>query len=311
MRRFLVAGLALLSALGAAGCGFGAGPSVGNGAELAVTRDYGHRILDASRLAHVHQSDTVLRFLEAAHRVTTRYAGGFVQSIDGLAGDRAAQRDWFFYVNGIESGVGAADFSLSGGDRVQWDYHPWQAAMRVPAIVGAWPEPFVHGYRGRRLPTRVECERPGSSACSEVMQHLTRAGVVATEAGFASTAGPQLARVLVGRWSAIRRLQVAAPLAQGPATSGIFARFGSGGAGGRLALLGVDGGAARLAPPGTGLVAARATSDQAVTWLITGADEQGVARAASALSDADLRYAFAVAVAPSGVVRLPVTAGGR
>ena len=65
MRRCLVAGLALAAALGAAGCGFGAGPSAGSGAELAVTRDYGHRLLDDARVAHVHQSDTVMRFVLA------------------------------------------------------------------------------------------------------------------------------------------------------------------------------------------------------------------------------------------------------
>ena len=313
MRRCLVAGLALAAALGAAGCGFGAGPSAGSGAELAVTRDYGHRLLDDARVAHVHQSDTVMRFVEATHRVTTRYGGGFVQSIDGLAGDRAAQRDWFFYVNGIESSLGAADFNLSGGDRVQWDYHPWRATMRIPAIVGAYPEPFVHGYRGRRLPARVECERPGSAACRDVLRRLQSAGVTATAAGFGSTTGSQLARVLVGRWSAVRRLGVATPLSQGPASSGVFARF-TGGAGGRgqvrLELLATNGRVARVAPPGTGLVAARATEDQAATWLVTGVDDRGVQRAASALSQSTLRFAFAVVATPTGIVRLPVIPAG-
>ncbi len=311
MVRSLAAGLALACvALGASGCGFGAGPSVGSGAELAVTRDYGHRLLDDARIAHVHQSDTVMRFVEATHHVTTAYGGGFVQSIDGLAGNRAAQRDWFFYVNGIESPVGAADFNLSGGDRVQWDFHSWRTTMRIPAIVGAYPEPFVHGYRGRRLPARVECERPGSAACTEVLAQLQSDGVEATAAGFGSTAGSQLARVVVGRWSALRRLGVASPLSGRPGTSGVFARFRGGGSGGsgaeKLELLGLNGAVARVAPPGTGLVAARATTDQAVTWLVTGVDDRGVQRAASALSQSDLRFAFAVAATPSGVVRLPV-----
>ena len=306
MARRLVAGLALVCAVGAAGCGFGPGPTVGTGAELAVTRDYGHRLLDSTRIARVHQSDTVMRFVQATHRVETRYGGGFVQSIDGLAGDRSVQRDWFFYVNGFEASTGAADFALSSGDRVQWDYHSWRATMRIPAIVGAYPEPFVHGYRGRRLPTRVECDRPGSATCQAVLQRLSRAGVVATEAGLGASSGPQLARVLVGRWSALRRLQVASPLGEAPAYSGVFARFRGAGNGTALDLLAPTGGVARAAPPGTGLVAARANEDQSVTWLITGLDDSGVARAASALSEQNLKYAFAVAATPSGVVRLPV-----
>ena len=58
--------------------------------------------------------------------------------------------------------------------------------------------------------------------------------------------------------------------------------------------------------PGTGLVAARATEEQAVTWLVTGVDDAGVARAAASLSPTTLRDAFAVAATPSGPVRLPV-----
>ena len=35
------------------------------------------------------------------------------------------------------------------GDRVQWDFRDWGAAMRVPAIVGAFPEPFLQRAQGR------------------------------------------------------------------------------------------------------------------------------------------------------------------
>ena len=53
----------------------------------------------------------MIRFLDREADITTRYGGGFVQSIDGLAGAGAGGRryDWFFYVNGIESPVGAAE----------------------------------------------------------------------------------------------------------------------------------------------------------------------------------------------------------
>ena len=303
--------LAALAALGAAGCGLGPGPALGGGAELDVTRDFGHRLLvEPAKVAHVHESDTVMRFLEATHHVTTRYGGGFVQSVDGLAGNRTAQRDWFFYVNGFEAPVGAADFGLSPGDRVQWDYHDWRTAMRIPAIVGAYPEPFVHGYRGRRLPVRVECENAGSAACRDAISRLQHDGVVATGATLASVAGKQVARVLVARWPAIRKLQAAAPLERDPATSGVFARFAGPGGGRRFELLSPTGAVARVAPPGSGLVAARVPAGQGVVWLVTGADDAGVARAAAALSRDTLKYAFAVAATPGGTVRLPVAPGG-
>src|SRR3712207_8032212 len=53
------------------------------------------------------------------------YGGGFVQSIDGISGGRQRGRsvDWFYYVNGIEGGSGAAARKLAPGDRVWWDHH--------------------------------------------------------------------------------------------------------------------------------------------------------------------------------------------
>ena len=93
----------------------------------------------------------MLRLLESRFEVEKRYGGRFVQAIDGVEGQGAGGvADWFFFVNGVESEVGAAEYELSPGDRVQWDYRDWGAAMRVPAIVGAFPEPFVHGFDGRR-----------------------------------------------------------------------------------------------------------------------------------------------------------------
>ena len=38
----------------------------------------------------VTESDTVMRVLERSARVSTRYGGGFVQSIDGVEGKRVA-----------------------------------------------------------------------------------------------------------------------------------------------------------------------------------------------------------------------------
>ena len=104
------------------------------------------------RLDKVHEGDTVMRMLRSKFDVTTRFGGRFVQSIDGLAGQGAGgQVDWFFFVNGVEADKGAAEWHVSPGDRIQWDRRDWGAAMRVPAIVGAYPAPFTTGD-GRQAP---------------------------------------------------------------------------------------------------------------------------------------------------------------
>jgi hypothetical protein len=301
--RLLASLLAAACALLWVGCGFGPGQAKKGGAELRVTRDFGQRQLGApARQAKVRESDTVMRFLQGQHKVATRFGGGFVQSIDGLAGTIGGARDWFYYVNGSEASVGAADYKLSPGDAVQWDYHDWRATQHIPAIVGAYPEPFLHGIDGKRLPTRVECESESSAACTRVKDTLAAAGANVTSSAIGVPASDATLRVIVAKFDVAAQVRGASALRSGPAASGVYARFDKA----RLSLLDAAGHNVRQAPQGTGLVAATQQAAQAITWLVTGVDDAGVQRAAAALDQAALRGAFAVAATPTGVVRLPV-----
>jgi hypothetical protein len=303
--RLLVALLLIAAALVASGCGVGPGESKGGAVQLRVTRDFGQRPLGTeARRQSVRESDTVMRFLQGARKVTTRFGGGFVQSIDGLAGNQVAEDDWFYYVNGSEASVGASDYKLSPGDVVQWDFHDWHATQHVPAIVGAYPEPFVHGIDGKRLPTRLECEQPDGAACNEVSTRLDKLGVPVTESVIGAPAGEKTLRVIVAKFKAAAQVRAAGALTAGPATSGVYARFDASGT--ALTLLDPIGRAARTAPAGTGLLAATQQAAQPVTWLVTGVDDAGVERAAELIDPGTLRDAFAVAATPSGPVRLPV-----
>ena len=304
MRR--VACIALCLALAAlTGCGFGAGETRGgSGAQLRVTRDFGRTTLTTASLAKVRASDTVMRFLQSHAKTTTRYGGGFVESIDGIAGNSSGgRRDWFYFVNGVEAPTGAADRVLAPGDVVQWDYRRWDATPRVPAIVGAFPEPFLHGQKGTRYPTRIECSS-STKSCDAVQKTLEDVGVPAGSGALGSEARGGVLRVEVGKWSDLRTLQDLDLLEKGPAASGVFARFSKQGS--QLDLLDAQGHVARTAPPGTGLVAAIIPPDQQPLWVVTGVDEAGVQRAAALLSASKLRNAYAVAALPSGEQRLPL-----
>ena len=290
--RGLAGAVALGCAAAVAGCGFGPGESSQGTASLTVTRDYGSQTLVEAADSDPPESETVIRLLDREAEITTRYGGGFVQSINGLAGRGAGGRrsDWFFYVNGIESDLGAADVRVRGGDRIWWDYRDWSDAMRVPAVVGSWPEPFAQASSepGRRLPVRVECAT-ARSACATVAERLTEVGADAgVEATGSDRARPgRSLRVLVGPWRAIRD-DPAASL-RGPGVSGVFASFKPGGRG-RYELVLAD---PRAAPrcgyrAGAGLVAAVEAADgEGATWLVTGTDRAGVKRAADALDSGD------------------------
>ncbi|HVS28118.1 MAG TPA: DUF4430 domain-containing protein [Solirubrobacteraceae bacterium] len=291
----------------AGGCGLGAGAAP-HGVSLLVTRDFGAHTIGATAPGRAHGSETVMRFLERGHRVETRYGGGFVQSINGLAGgrERGAPVDWFFYVNGIEAPRGAAATVLHAGDRVWWDRHVWSAAMRVPAVVGSFPEPFRSGSDGKRLPVRIDCARGATAACAQVARHLDGIGVTASSAAFGGSAGKDTVRLLVGPWAEIRGDAAATPLERGPGASGVFARPARDGR--SIALLNDRGAAVRALAPGGGLVAATRYRDQQPTWIVTGADRAGVEAAARALTPSALQRRFAIAVEGGRPGPLPLVA---
>ena len=57
-------------------------------------------------------------------------SGSFVDGINGLiskgTGLTGERLDWFYFVNGIFSDVGALDYFPEPGDVVWWDYRPWK-----------------------------------------------------------------------------------------------------------------------------------------------------------------------------------------
>jgi hypothetical protein len=300
--------LALLVSILLAGCGFGAGEErSGAGAELRVTRDFGRVTLGSAERPQVREGDTVMRFLRSKFDVRTRYGGRFVQAIGERAGaGEGGQVDWFYWVNGIEADVGAAEYDLSPGDRVQWDHRDWSAAMRVPAIVGAYPEPFEHGYEGKRLPVRVECDDSSSKACKTVKGRLERDGVPVSSSVIGTAYSDKIVRVIVAPWREARVARAASTLTGPPDESGVFARFAADGR--SLQLLDGDGRPARrvTAGEGTGIVAATRPSGDDLVWLVTGLDERGVETAAAALDERKLRNAFAVAATGRVVEKLPL-----
>ena len=295
-----VATALLCAALATAGCGLGAGDDVGP-VELTVTRDFG-AVPMVRAAPTATESDTVMRVLEGSAEISTRYGGGYVQSIEGV--EEAARGgdpyDWFFYVDGVESPIGAADYALAGGERIWWDYRDWSATNHVPAVVGSWPAPFVDGYEGRRRPVTVECAA-GGGACAATRRALEGAGVTI------SGGAPKGAiRVLVGPWDRLRSDPAAASIEAGPEESGVYADFRPRGDGFELVGLDRDGAAAATLGPDAGLVAATRRYEGPPVWVVTGGTAAGVRAAAGLLAAAKLRDHYAVASEDGKETPLPV-----
>ena len=244
-----------------------------------MTRDFGTQpLLDE----HVAPGQTVMTALRGVAKVDTRYGGRFVQSIDGISGSLTRARDWTYFVNGLEARVGATDVTLHAGDRVWWDFHPWADLPTIPAVVGSFPEPFVHGTGRPAARVQVRGSAPLAAA-------LRRAGAHTGNA--ASTW-----RVLVGSDAVLRsdaayRSAIASPLGQGLTVSMRDGQVVGYVGGGKLAPLP----RARAA-----IFAVRARGG--ATLYVAGVDARAATSAASALArDPGLvRHRYAVALDAQG-----------
>ena len=197
---------------------------------------------------------------------------------------------------------------VRGGDRIWWDRRDWSAAQRVPAVVGSFPEPFLHGPgTSKRLPVRVECEDLESAPCRKVASELVRFGIPAAKGTLRRSITSETLRVVVGPWAALRDDNALALLEDGPSASGVFAEPRP--SGDAIALLDPRGRAVRTLRAGGGLIAATAAGDDPPVWAVTGTDDAGLAAAAQLFGERGLRSHFAVAVEGGRAEALPLEAG--
>ena len=180
--------------------------------------------------------------------------------------------------------------------------------MRVPAVVGAYPQPFVAASKAG-APVPVDCAG-AAQPCQSVAGALRDAGVRARVVD-GIRPGERSPRVLVGAWDQLSRDAAAAQLDDGPATSGVFARFERTRSGDyALAELDAAGGVSARTAAGAGLLAAVRDGDRPPTWLVTGTDASGVERAARLFAPGPLRDRYAVATDGRAPIALPVIAQG-
>ncbi len=290
--RTLVAGI-LAVALLAAGCetrSQDAPAADAPGAVLEATAGYGAEPLLSTRVA---PGDSMMRALRGATEVDTLYGGGFVSAMLGRESDVGATLDWFFFVDGVSSPVGAKDITVRDGDDVWWDHRDWGALIDTPAVVGAWPAPFA----------RPSGDGPEVEADPPLADALAGAGARVVD-------GPAPWRVLVG---AGERLADRSPawrraLAD-PDAAGLTVAI----EGGRVTALAAGAEAREPVPGARALAAAVPTAGDpaaGVTLVVAGLDDAAATAAARTIAARpqvlDRRYALAF----DGAGR-PLRAGGR
>jgi hypothetical protein len=296
---------ALAAALGAGGCGIGNARGT-NYASVQVTSDFGSHVLGRAIQTHVPGSETSVA-LTARHFKVTRAADGAVRTIGGHG--EAGDAQWFGYINGIKPVAGVTPTYVHKGDHVWWDLHDASAAASIPAVVGAFPEPFTSGIGGKQFPTVLDCANNVQKACNAVGASLRKAGVKVSFQLLGGGSGSDSLAVVVGTWNDLKGVIAAELVAGGPAHSGVYARF-VGSTGQAIELENAAGDVVRTLHGSAGMVAAtEQISLSQPTWLVTGTNVAGVAEAAKAFTAAKLRNHFAVTMQQGAVIPIPITSG--
>ena len=182
---------------------------------------------------------------------------------------------------------GAADYELSPGDVVQWDYRDWQRDPGHPRDRRRLSRAVPRAARRQEAPRSGSSARtPGSEPCRHVKQTLGDAGIPASGAALGAPGQPEgdprsswrpgTARGGCRRCGAIEH---------GPRRSGVFARFTRRGDEARAARRRRQGWCARRRPArGSSPRCGRPTRE--FVWLVTGLDDAGVAARGRALDRA-------------------------
>ncbi len=299
-RAIAVATASAVLAVAAAGCGIGAGESEEGTASLRVTRDHGAELLAEATTTDPTESETVVRFLDRETEIETSYGGNFVDSIDGVENviEGGRSLDWYYFVNGIWSPIGAGEATVHAGDRIWWDYRDWTGAYRVPAVVGSFPQPFLSGLDGESYPTEIVCfdSAEQSDACESAEGALSDAGAEPQPTMLEDSDPKQSLRLLVGTWDEVRADPTARTMEGGPGRSGVYAEPAEcGDSGSGLWSLGVvDGeGEPTGASSDASWVVALQEGDDRPTWVVASSTPDGLDDAAAMLDEETLRDRYA------------------
>ena len=147
---------------------------------ITITQDFGRELMLGETLEVLPDTSAMAALMEVAE-VETAYGGGFVNAINGVrtgyAGSQKTKKDWFFYVNGIQSNVGALDYKLHDGDVQHWDFHTWSFRHFTPAITDGFPAALRNGFGGKVSPTLIVCQDTMKENAKKLEKKLIKLGV--------------------------------------------------------------------------------------------------------------------------------------
>ncbi|KNZ71135.1 hypothetical protein Tfer_0212 [Thermincola ferriacetica] len=285
------------------------------GVQLWVTEDFGRRSMYAETVGF-RPGDAVLDILNQNLNIETANGGTFVKSINGVAsgytgksGGKRTKKDWFYWVNGVMASVGADQYIPGPGDVIWWDYHDWSGTMFIPAVIGAYPEPFLRGYSGKNKGAVIFYADGYEDQAQKIKRGLEKFRVTPVSVapfngeGISKRNGPAM---VVGPWTVLKQSEILNGMNERGIKSGLYVNFSDD----RFNLLTPSGQIAGACGKGSGAIVAVGvgSGDAGVLWLVTGVDRQGLENAVTVLSERpqEIKYCFGAAVDSGKVIPLPI-----
>lgn len=276
---------------------------------VVVTKDFGKELVLADEI-ELEAGTDAMTALQAVAELETKYGGGFVKAIEGLESQEASHLDWLYYINGISLNMGAKDYILQDGDVEHWDFRDWSYRPMIPAIIGAFPQPFLNGVRGEAKPTAVVYDQPFADEAEVLKEKLEGWGAPEVLLNGAEALSEAVKEgynlIIIGRTDNGLILELNGL----PQKLGFFAYME------RDKIITLDGKGDPAGEYGAGYGLIQATqnpwsprgvgSGESIVFMVTGTDQKGIKSAAQALinNSEGLNYAYAVLV-NNHIVKIP------
>lgn len=283
------------------------------GVEYLVTQNYGEKVVLEKNISYREDASIMDGLIESGAEIKTSYGGSFVSGINGLDTDNGSpisdRHDWFYYVNGIFSDCGALDYFPEAGEIVWWDYHPWRSSQGTTAVIGCFPEPFLHGFRGNVGTTTILVGLEEPVGIEGLKQKLQSYGIddVSVEKLNADlledSSGPI---IVVGEWRELEKYKWIKGLNDAYQKNGTFLHFTGKG----LELLNYQGGIAQEITGSAGVIMAigEGNGDDSPVWLIAGTEKSGTEAALNVLINQPekIKAAYSIVVFSDKIIKLPL-----
>lgn len=278
---------------------------------LTGTKNFGEEAV-FDRKIEVRVGATAGEALEQA--VEIEMAGSYIETIEGIKGDQAEY--WFYYLNGVMANVFAHSYKLYPGDIQHWDFHNWTSYVMGPsAMIGFFPEPCLHGYKGRVVPTTVVYAPGFNEEAQRLKNKLLNSGVQNVRA-------KEMPALTVNEKEGHNLFLIG--LASSPLIKELNQVFQKREviyfAHNEIIIRNYEGKTGATYGSGHGILQAAqnpwnpkgSLACEGVVWAVSGLDEPGVKRAVNVLINHSekLKHTFAAVVGKEKVIKAPVTSKG-